>query len=169
MIWSLDNKCFVFGTNDPLQLIHNYNMVNQKFSSIDWNIRLRRDGFFVVYENGKYIQTLRKPFRKAKRIIKLIDDIPQDVYTETSCRICTVNRMCIMNEPCGHLGMCNNCSYMANNMAFYKRIGFKRIHPDPRFSHADNLEAILNDINKSKCMCPFCNNEITGIKYVYIC
>ena len=161
---------FVFGTSDVLQLIENYNKLDGVFA-INWKIKLRDDGFFEVYENNVFKRIIRKPFRRAKRCIRIVED-NQESRKCLACRICTVNKMCVMYEPCGHLGVCNECSYMITNLAFYKKSNCKmfpyRMIPDPRYTHRDNTDDILYDIQLSKNECPFCKTYVHNIKYVYI-
>ena len=117
---TLSETMFVFGTNDPLQLIKNYTLLKSPWD-IKWRIRLNSAGFFEVYENGKFVRTLRKNYRKVKHTINLVKDTPQQESSETCCRVCVSNRSCIMYEPCGHIGVCNECSYRMNNIAFYTK------------------------------------------------
>ena len=161
---------FVFGTTDMLQIIKNYNLLHGIFK-IDWRIKLRTDGFFEVYENNICKGIIRKPFRRAKRCVRILEDT-QDTRKELLCRVCTVNKMCVMYEPCGHLGVCNECSFKLLNLAFYKKSKCKafphRMFPDPRYTHNDNMDDILYDIQLSKNECPFCKTYVDDIKYVYI-
>jgi len=166
---------FVFGSNDPVEIVTNHSLFTDKFF-VPFRLVLSNDNFFVYFVNDKFQRILRKNFRKVKKPKTLVSDQIAH-HPSISCRICSDHKTCILLNPCGHVGVCNRCCYRLFNKAFYKtskspRCFFKH-EPiiDHRLSNTnnDNLEDILNDLRVVQNKCPFCNNNVHDINYVYIC
>lgn len=162
---------FEFGTNDPMQVVLNHMLLEGSYR-VPYRITFSESGIAHYYVNGSYQRMLRKPFRVAKRCKKLVVDqlAPEPALT---CRVCSESKTCIMIRPCGHVGLCNRCCFRIFNKAFFVNTHTNQMvqyepTSDPRMSHGDTLEDILNDIRASQNSCPFCKSSVTHFQYAYI-
>jgi hypothetical protein len=162
---------FEFGTNDPLQVVLNHLLLEGSYR-VPYRVVFLETGIAHYYVNGSYQRMLRKPFRFAKRCKKLVVD-QLALEPALTCRVCSESKTCIMLRPCGHVGLCNRCCFRIFNKAFFVNTHTNQMFQyeptsDPRMSHGDTLDDILNDIRASQNRCPFCKSSVTHFRYAYI-
>lgn len=162
---------FEFGTNDPLQVVLNHILLEGSYR-VPYRVVFSEAGIAHYYVNGSYQRMLRKPFRFAKRCKKLVVD-QLALEPALTCRVCSESKTCIMLRPCGHVGLCNRCCFRIFNKAFFVNTNTNQMFQyeptsDPRMSHGDTLDDILNDIRASQNRCPFCKSSVTHFRYAYI-
>ena len=143
-----EEPVFVFGTTDPVQLIVNNSML---FNPLPLKL-VCVDGFLYLYRretSGFWKkEKLFRVIRKAKRPVRYVDDC-KDASSE--CKVCLSNKVCVLTQPCNHVGLCNLCCLRIFKTAFVKKSGgFELSKP------------------MTPQTCPFCLTLITNMMYVFV-
>jgi len=127
-------------------------------------------------------ETPRKSFRRALRPFKQYADMFAE-NDEERCKICMINKKCIIFLPCGHVGMCNSCCaetykkkfmtslytkkpYLSNCLPLPHMVNILDIEDEDEFIHNVIQELTAPTYQYSK-KCVFCKEKINQFKIFY--
>jgi hypothetical protein len=127
-------------------------------------------------------ETPKKPIRRALHRFKKYPDVAAE-NDEERCKICMVNKKCIIFLPCAHVGMCNSCCaetykkrfmtslwvkkpYLSDCMPLPPKRGILDAEDEDEFIHNLIQELTEPRYHHSK-KCVFCKEKIKDFKIFY--
>lgn len=135
-----------------------------------------------VSEFSSPSETSKKPIRRALRRFKQYPDVVAE-NDEERCKICMVNKKCIIFLPCAHVGMCNSCCAETYKKRFMTSLWVKKpylsdcmpLPPKRNILDAEDEDEFIHNViqeltapryhHSKKCV--FCKEKIKQFKIFY--
>ena len=137
---------------------------------------------YPVSEFYSPIKTPKKPIRRALRRFKQYPDVVAE-NDEERCKICMINKKCIIFLPCAHVGMCNSCCAETYKKRFMKSLWVKKpylsdclpLHPMRNILDAEDEDEFIHNVIQELTApiyhyskkCVFCKEKIKDFKIFY--